>query len=329
MIKQAISWVKAKLGRGFRPAAVACVLAWVLCLGAVESVAEGGYATSLQPQNAGFAVAGGRHVKADSVHALSGIFELHGYALDQVRAEQEVPAIFLTSLPGDMNNINVSAEKKALFVRVMLPLILAVNQNLEAVRDRLLAVASRLEAGQSLADADQAFAMKLAAQYGIAAEALTPAVIGELLKRVDIIPTSLALAQAAEESGWGTSRFSIEGNALYGQQVYGAGKGMLPGDRPEGKRYYVKHFNSLAETVASYAHNLNTHRSYKAFRDMRAQARNAGKNPDGYTLAAALEKYSERGTAYVATLRTIMKTNDLPAFDEARLKTPVAGESVI
>jgi len=136
---------------------------------------------------------------------------------------------------------------------------------------------------------------------------------------VDIIPPSLALAQGAEESGWGTSRFALLGNSLFGQWDF-SGNGIKPEQqRSELGNYGLAAFDTPLDAVLAYARNLNSHEAYRQMRELRAKLRTEGHNPTGYELAATLDKYSERGQAYVDGLRTIMRVNKLAATDEAWL----------
>ena len=141
----------------------------------------------------------------------------------------------------------------------------------------------------------------------------------ELLTRVDIVPTSLALAQAAEESGWGTSRFAAEGNAVYGQWTWGE-KAIVPEkQRKEMGNYGIASFETLQESVCAYMINLNTHNAYADLRIKRASMRKKGEKITGYELAGQLTKYSERGEEYVTGLRSLMDYNQLKPTDDAYL----------
>jgi uncharacterized FlgJ-related protein len=136
--------------------------------------------------------------------------------------------------------------------------------------------------------------------------------------RVDIIPPSLALAQAAEESGWGTSRFADVGNALFGQWTWS--EGIAPLEQREGKGdYRIAKFDSPLDSVRAYMLNLNTHAAYRSLRERRREMRVRGDQLSGWELAETLTSYSERGAAYVETLHTIMRVNRLAATDSAYL----------
>ncbi|MBF0268138.1 MAG: glucosaminidase domain-containing protein [Alphaproteobacteria bacterium] len=254
---------------------------------------------------------------------LAQAFQGMGYELDLVaRGETAVPRLYLANLPADLDDINDAGLRKALFLRAMLPLVLSMNETIQADRKRLLAYAERVKAGLRIIPAERDWLNDLFLRYDVEDNDLFA-----LLKRVDVIPPSLALAQAAEESGWGTSRFAQQGNALFGQWTQSEGKGLVPTERARNATYAVRSFGSLAEAVKSYAHNLNTHNAYAEFRDARFAAREADQPLDGYQLSEALHRYSERGDEYVATLRKLMRQNELGALDEARLGQRALGPS--
>ncbi len=210
--------------------------------------------------------------------------------------------------------MQVVEARKRVFVQSLLPLILRVNERILAERRRLISLRDRLEAGSPVPSSERAWLDLLAARYGAEAGDFD-----DLLRRVDAVPPSLALAQAAEESGWGTSRFARDGNALFGQYTYVKGEGIVPAKRSPGRRFEVKAFSALIDGVAGYAHNLNSHRAYSAFRAERAKMRAAGMPFDGAALAGSLLRYSERGEAYIKAIRRIIGTNDFGDFDRARL----------
>ncbi len=149
-----------------------------------------------------------------------------------------------------------------------------------------------------------------------------------LKRRVNVVPPSLALAQAAVESGWGTSRFAMKGNALFGQRIWRVDAGMTPLDVDADTAFRVRSFPSLAASVAAYVHNLNTHRAYGEFRGLRATAGKDAQVPGGNVLATTLTKYSERGADYVADLLRIIRSNRLTQFDNATLAPADAGARI-
>lgn len=259
-------------------------------------------------------------VKAARAEDLAEVFSRHEYDLGNIaQGEKPVPAIFLANLPKDLSEVESTDNKKALFIRSVLPLVLLANERIEHEREKLLTLVKRQNNGGALLPEDYEFLNALYVEYEVDAGN-----IAELVNRVDIIPPSLALAQAAEESGWGTSRFAQGGNALYGQQVYAPEDGIMPDARPEGRRYYVRSFDNLYGTVESYTNNLNSHKAYAQFRAMRAEMRKAGKSLDAETLVSALSKYSERGEDYVRTIQRIMRLNSLASLDNAKLRYPAS-----
>jgi Bax protein len=237
------------------------------------------------------------------------------YRLDAVaQGQSDVPRLFLANLPSDIENIDTPADRKQLFMAATLPLILRVNEAILADRAALRDIAWRSSQGRALTAHENEWLVELAARYRLAQPD-----VKELMKRVDVVPPSMALAQAAAESGWGTSRFAREGNAIFGQWTYMADEGILPKDRPANASHFVKSFDTLTESVWSYARSLNTHRAYADFRNERQALRKANKPIDGYHLAGTLTKYSERGDDYIKSIRSLMVVNDMRPFDGARL----------
>jgi len=135
---------------------------------------------------------------------------------------------------------------------------------------------------------------------------------------MDEIPVSLAIAQAAKETGWGTSRFALEGNALFGQWTW-SGEGLKPKEAKEGEKHKVMKFNILQASVRAYQRNINTHSTYKDFRKARAKLRDSNKPLDSIELSKYLNKYAETGNQYVEVLQKIIKQNKLQDFDDAKL----------
>jgi Bax protein len=167
---------------------------------------------------------------------------------------------------------------------------------------------------------DRLFLAAMAERYDTDADDLD-----EMARRIDTVPPSLALAQAAEESGWGTSRFAYEGNALFGQRAYGPDDGSTPSLRAADDSFRVRAYSDLGGAVRSYIHNLNTHPAYAPFRKERAKKRAADQALTGHALAETLVRYSERGADYVKTLQSLIKANRLNDFDKARLGDKFAG----
>ena len=221
----------------------------------------------------------------------------------------EVPKIYLNSVPIGLDKLPV-AEKKAIFIRLMLPLILEANQEIWNQRQIFL---------NTKKSANLSEVKRIAKIYKIDENISDSDEIFHLLdKKVLPIPTSLALAQAAIESGWGTSRFSAEGNALYGQWSWSPNSGIKPLDASNSQAF-VKSFPDLKSSVRSYMRNLNTHFAYKEFRNLRIAYIKKGKWPDGLALASALYPYAETGDEYVESIKNIILHNNLQRFDYSML----------
>ena len=226
-----------------------------------------------------------------------------------------VPPIFLSSLPEDIGMIKTIKKKKNIFFQTILPLVLKVNKEILDDRKRLVRIAKMSQRSSRILAVDRLWMSVMEDYYRV-----KPGQIIKLKRRIDIVPPSLALAQAAEESGWGTSRFVIEGNALFGQWTEVGDKGIIPAKRvPKGK-HLIKTFPNLLAGVRAYVRNINTHRAYKRFRQMREGLRRQQVLISGLELAKSLTTYSERGVSYVETIQQIITNNDLENFDGAKLR---------
>ena len=257
----------------------------------------------------------GPEVVASADH-LSRTFARLGYDLESVfRKDQPVPRVFLASLPRDMKEIREIKTRKALFFKSILPLVLQANEEILKDRKRLWQLRTAMRMGRQVSAVDRLWLSVIREKYRVKSRD-----IDELLLRVDVIPPSMALAQAAEESGWGTSRFVREGNAIFGQWTFSkSDAGIAPLKRDPGKNHRIKAFDSLQDSVRAYALNLNTNQAYAGLRALRADMRRAGSPIDGSALARTLSKYSERGMAYVNSIRSIISVNRLRQLDDARL----------
>ncbi|MAX48066.1 MAG: hypothetical protein CMM78_07640 [Rhodospirillaceae bacterium] len=258
---------------------------------------------------------------AMTVADLESEFTALNYRLDDIRAQtMTVPRVIAVSVPGDLEEIQEIDRRKAVFFKMLLPLVLITNERLAVDRKRLQALREREMTGKSIAADDAAWMAAQFESYRVEA--------GQwdlLLRRVDEVPPSLALAQAAVESGWGTSRFAREGNALFGQWVWGEGaEGLVPEQRKDGLTHKIKVFDTPLEAVAAYIKNLNTHRAYRSLRDIRAKMRREGSTLNGVALAAGLESYSEKGHEYIELIRGIISANELRPLDKAKLRNPQA-----
>jgi len=243
-------------------------------------------------------------------------FATIGYDLNDVRsAGSPVPRIFLARVPDGLANVKQTTHRKEVFLSVMLPLVLEANERVQQKRAQLLVIEAKQAAGYALTDVQQQRLESIAAEYNT-----DPDRIDLLLRRVDAVPPSLALAQAAIESGWGTSRFILEGNAVFGQWTWGDENGIVPSGREAGKSHKIKSFAQLMDSVRAYVHNLNTHKAYREYREKRQMLRAEGKRLNGLSLVPTLISYSELKGKYLGLLRNIITVNELQPLDAAQLK---------
>jgi Bax protein len=272
----------------------------------------------------------GRSAEPLAVAHLEETFAGINYSLADVRKGVAVPRVLVRSIPADLGQVPEVDRRKELFLGSILPLVLAVNEQIMTERRTVEDIGKKLRTPEPLTDDDLSALERLGELYEVIpaepeadeppfdmATADKQELVDELLLRVAPLPVSLVLAQAAEESAWGLSRFAAEGNALYGQWVWNDEEGMIPKGRRDGETHSVRAFDDIYESTLSYAHNLNTHRAYSGFRRMRANMLNARGTLDGVVLAGALTKYSGRGQAYVESLRSIIRNNNLSGFDRA------------
>ena len=254
-------------------------------------------------------------IKVKNLDKLKTVLTPYDYTFDDwEEGLQEIPRLtfsgFTEKLNKQIEKIPVE-NKKSLFFRLMLPLILAANEKVLSERD--VVKKSALDSPELIA---------IALKYRVIKEkvdTLTQENKDTLLKRVNIIPPSLALAQAAEESGWGSSRFTLEGNAFFGQWDF-SGNGIKPKQqRKELGNYGIARFKSPLASVEGYMLNINTTSAYQSLRDLRATHVKQKKKVSGLLLAGTLIKYSERGEAYIKSLRHLIQYNKLSTTDEAYL----------
>ena len=220
-----------------------------------------------------------------------------------------VPLKFARHIPAKHFELTGDAQKQS-FIKLVLPLILAANDEL---LQRRKAVKASIQAN------DRNTLDQWAVLYRIDSENFDDLELAErLLRRVDTIPVALALAQAAVESGWGTSRFAQQGNALFGQWAWTESAGMRP-LAASNERAVVRSFGSLLESVRAYMHNLNTHQNYKRFRDARYRLKPQTEAVKASRLATYLDSYAEIGQAYVKKLLAVMSSNNFDQYAEAKL----------
>lgn len=212
----------------------------------------------------------------------------------------------LNELP-DMQSIDNANQRKATFFDYLEPLVAARNRDILAQRKKLLAIADTYQHEQQLSLFDEFKLKSLAQHYAVGWNQSEQArVITKLKKRIDTVPISLALVQAAKESGWGTSRFAREGNNLFGHWCYSPGCGIVPENRANDAIHEVQVFGSIEDAIDAYLHNINTRDAYSNLRDIRAHLRKAGKTPDGKSLADGLLYYSQRREAYVQEVKLML-----------------------
>ena len=237
------------------------------------------------------------------------LFEDTNYTLEDVRNKKLVKPVALTLLPNEIKMIENTKKRKEFFIQIVLPLILKENNNIKIDRKRLFSIINK----SNNTELEKKWLKKKYKQYGIPSRDLSTLKI-----RMDEVPVSLALAQAAKETGWGTSRFAQEGNALFGQWTW-SGEGLKPKESDGSKGHKVMKFNVLQASVRAYQRNLNTHKTYKEFRLARAVMRDSGELLDSIILSQYLDEYAETGKKYVKILQKIIVQNNLKDFDNAKL----------
>jgi len=261
-----------------------------------------------------------RTVESKNYDDVLQLFNEIGYTAEQWQAGiREVPRIEITNIPQRWQEVTQTipvSDKKNIFFRLTGSGILQANEKILSEREHLLNAIRKKDIQENEWLASLGVKYKVIKQES---EKLDNAALIELKKRVDIVPPSLALAQAAEESGWGTSRFAIKGNSLFGQWDF-SGRGIKPKEqRAELGNYGIAAFESPQDSIEAYMLNLNTHRAYERMRQKRAVFRQQNKQPAGWDLAKTLDKYSERGNDYVKSLHAIMSYNRLNDADQAHL----------
>ena len=232
-----------------------------------------------------------------------------GYDLKGVRAGQKVKPIYLTKLPKDLNTLGDTNKKRELFIKIILPLILDENKKITEDREKLFKILGK----NFNTVGERVWLNRRFKEYKIEDHDLA-----KLKMRMDNIPVSIALAQAANESGWGTSRFALEGNALFGQWTWSK-KGISPKNKDPDSSHKILQFQILKASVRAYKNNLNTHNAYKEFREVRARLRQDETQITGLDLTKYLKNYAAIGEKYVAILEDIIKNNSLTDFDKANL----------
>ena len=244
-----------------------------------------------------------------SASTIEQLFKETDYNLKDVRKTKLVKPVKLSLLPNEMKMIESSKKRKNLFIQIILPLIIEENNRIKLNRKKLFSILNK----NHNSNAEKKWLNEKFKQYGVLNKDLSTLKI-----RMDTIPVSLAIAQAAKETGWGTSRFALEGNALFGQWTW-SGEGIKPADADHNATHKIMKFKILKSSIRAYQRNLNTHSGYKEFRMARAALRDNRRNLDGLILATYLNRYAETGTEYVKIIKQIIKQNNLTDFDKAKL----------
>jgi len=237
------------------------------------------------------------------------LFKDTNYNLNDVREKKLVKPVSLSLLPKEMKMIENTKKRKELFIQIILPLVIDENNKIRIDRNKLFRILNKRINSRG----EKRWLQEKFKIYGVKNSDLAT-----LKVRMDEIPTSLAIAQAAKETGWGTSRFALEGNALFGQWTW-TGEGIKPAGADNNSKHKVMKFKILQASIKAYHRNLNTHSSYREFRRVRAELRQDEKELDSMLLSEHLDKYAETGKDYVRILQTIIRQNKLTDFDDAKL----------
>ena len=244
-----------------------------------------------------------------SASTIEQLFKETGYNLKDVRKTKLVKPVKLSLLPNEMKMIESTEKRKNLFIQIILPLIIEENNRIKLNRKKLFSILNKNHNSND----EKKWLNEKFKQYGVLNKDLST-----LKVRMDTVPVSLAIAQAAKETGWGTSRFALEGNALFGQWTW-SGEGIKPADADHNATHKVMKFKILKSSIRAYQRNLNTHSGYKEFRMARAALRDNRRNLDGLILATYLNRYAETGAEYVRVIKQIIKQNNLTDFDDVKL----------
>ena len=244
-----------------------------------------------------------------SASTINQLFKDENYTLQDIRKNKLVKPIKIDLLPSEIKSIENVKKRKELFIQIVLPLILEENKKIKLERKTLFRILNK----NINSEAEKNWLKSKFKQYGVVNRDLATLKI-----RMDEIPVSLAIAQAAKETGWGTSRFAQEGNALFGQWTW-TGEGIKPAGSSKDETHKVMKFKILKASVRAYQRNLNTHKSYKKFRKFRAIQRDAFGKINSLELVNHLDKYAETGEEYTKTLKKIIEQNKLTDFDDAKL----------
>ena len=240
------------------------------------------------------------------------IFKKYNFSVDRFLKDESANLIIFSSLPDDFMEIQPVNERKKLFINTLLPIIYAENLKILEDRKKILDWWSESQGENFSRDFWPAWLFELSEKYDAVDSNL-----GNLLIKVDVIPISMALSQAAIESGWGTSRYLREGNAVYGQYTFEKNKGIEPAKRDSSQKFFIRKFENLSESTKSYFKNINTHLAYEGLREEIKKLRMNGEVLSGLKLADFLTSYSERKQEYVKDVKKIIESNNFMKFDNS------------
>ena len=255
------------------------------------------------------------NIKTETVLSL---FEDVEYDLKTVRYQKRVKPIYFTQFPKDLDEIKDTKLKKETFIKIVLPLVVAENDKILDDKIKLKKITSK----KMTTDKEKSWLRLKLREYKVKNSDMS-----ELDKRMDIIPVSIALAQAAKESGWGTSRFALEGNAIFGQWTW-TGQGIEPLNKGKNQSHKILRFPILRASVKAYKNNLNTHKGYSEFREKRHKIRKRNKSIKGLDLTDTLDRYAQTGKEYTDILEQIIKQNDLSDFETVQLTNSVVKKDI-
>jgi len=255
------------------------------------------------------------NIKTETVLSL---FEDVEYDLKTVRYQKRVKPIYFTQFPKDLDEIKDTKLKKDTFIKIVLPLVVAENEKILDDKIKLKRITSK----KMTSDKEKSWLRLKLREYKVKNSDIT-----ELNKRMDIIPVSIALAQAAKESGWGTSRLALEGNAIFGQWTW-TGQGIEPLNKGKHEGHKILRFPILRASVKAYKNNLNTHKGYSEFREKRHSIRKRNKTIKGLDLTNTLDRYAQTGKEYTEILEQIIKQNDLSDFESVQLTNSVVKKDI-
>ena len=255
------------------------------------------------------------NIKTETVLSL---FEDVEYDLKTVRYQKKVKPIYFTQFPKDLDEIKDTRLKKETFIKIVLPLVVAENEKILDDKIKLKKIISK----KTTTEKEKSWLRLKLREYKV-----KNSDFAELNKRMDIIPVSIALAQAAKESGWGTSRFALEGNAIFGQWTW-TGQGIEPLNKGKHEGHKILRFPILRASVKAYKNNLNTHKGYAEFREKRATFRKRNRSIKGLDLTDTLDRYAQTGKEYTEILEQIIKQNNLSDFETVQLTNSVVKKDI-